>query len=328
MFSKIDRYLLIAILIVVCACLYFLFTNKRDTNAQSDLMIAIARNLRNASKNNEVDKGSVQEKGKTDPAEEEEEEEEEEIKLTPAQEAAILKIADKLCFGIELDPAEEKFYSEFKKSIDAELVTSKTMLNNIIDKFLSGASLKDFHEVEKEFYENNQANIDTIIYERKLLASITHKIKNSITEFTEEEEKYKENNPKLIEEALSKLKQIAEGGKELKGANPPLAAAERLKLILSFFDDKKVKTITELAEMYAESTKTKMHKGNVGTILGNYVNEGKLKCIKESNGSNAKVYHGLPQWFSDKKLIAEFAPAHWLNKEGKIKYDFKGKVSQ
>lgn len=83
-----------------------------------------------------------------------------------------------------------------------------------------------------------------------------------------------------------------------------MASGERLKIILGFFDDGVPKTVTDLANLYAEKTGTKVNKGNISTIFGKLVKNHQLVCTKA--GKDSKVYHGLPEWFNGSKLKPEY----------------------
>lgn len=286
-FGKIDRYLIIAILIVGLVCLYFLFVNKKDTNDQSSLLMAMARKLDAAPPT------VIQ------PEEEPEEETKREPKISEADQQEILIIADKLCFGVELDEDEKKFQKRYSAEISKELKNSQDILQIIVGKFLAGE--KDFTEFEKEYYEVNQQYIDEIVQTKKNLASIIQKLTNGNNEFTEEELQVQQNYPAQIEQELARIQKEKD---RFKGGNPPMAAGERLRIILAFFEDGVPKTVTQLANLYAEKTGTKVNKGNMSTIFGKLVKNHQLVCTKA--GKDNKVYHGLPEWFDGSKLKAEY----------------------
>lgn len=286
-YGKLDRYLIIAILVCVVACLYFLFTNKKDTNDQNNLLLAMAEKLRVGDVDSSENKQQVQQAPQK----------------TEEEQYQIEAIADKICFGKELNDEEKKFQKKFNNDINIELKRSQTILGNILNKFLSGS--KDFDEFEKEFYEFYQADIDTIVQNRKCFDSVIKKLTEGITEFTAEELQCQQNYPKEIEAVLAKIQKEKEKGSQgLSKANPPLAAGERLKIILAMFDDGIPKTVTELAQLYADKTKTKVNPGNVSTIFGKLVDDKKLLCQKI--GKNNKIYHGLPEWFEKGKLKPEY----------------------
>lgn len=241
--------------------------------------------------------------GHIDASEKKQEQVKQNPQKTEEEQYQIEAIADKICFGKELNEEEKKFQKKFNNDINIELKRSQTILGNILNKFLSGA--KDFDEFEKEFYEFYQADIDTIIQNRKCFDSVIKKLTEGITEFTAEELQCQQNYPKEIEAVLAKIQKEKEKGSQgLSKANPPLAAGERLKIILSMFDDGIPKTVTELAQLYADKTKTKVNPGNVSTIFGKLVDDKKLLCQKI--GKNNKIYHGLPEWFEKGKLKPEY----------------------
>lgn len=293
MFGKIDRYLLIAILAVGLVCLYFLFVNKKDTNDQSNLLVAMAKKLH----------ADIPEKHQEEADKEEDEEENKpeatETSLTDEDQQQILTIADKLCFGVELDEDEKQFHKAFPEEISKELKNSRHILSIITDKFLKGE--KEFTEFEQEYYAVNQEYIDEIVHTKKLLASVINKITIGNTDFTVEEMQVQKNYPAQIEQELAIIQKEKD---KFKGGNPPMVAGERLKIILGFFEDGVPKTVTDLANLYAEKTGTKVNKGNMSTIFGKLVKDHQLICIKA--GKDNKIYHGLPEWFNGSKLKPEY----------------------
>lgn len=288
MFGKIDRYLLIAILIVALVAVYFLFTNKKDTNDQSNLLLAMAEKL-----------GSLPAKTTTTkPQKEKVHEPVKEIEPTEEEWNGIVAVSDKLCFGKPLNDEEDNVLHNFKPFIDRELSNSKKALAIIINKFLTG--ITEFDDFEKEFYTANQEDIDTIVQNKKYFDSIVKKINDRTDDLSEEELQYKNTYNTEIERELDRINNKG----ALKGANPPLAAGERLRTILAFFDDGIPRTVTELANLYAEKTNTKVSRGNMSTLFGKLTDQGKLLCTKA--GKDNKIYHGLPEWFDGKKLKPEY----------------------
>lgn len=325
MYGKIDRYLLIALVAIGLVCLYFLFTNHKKGNDRDNLLLAMARKL-----------------GASEPDGSEQFEKQLEEKFqkvatkaapTEEEEAGITNIADKLCFSKALTQEEAQFQKRFSYEIQEELITSRKTLGILINKFMAGAS--EFDQFEKDFYEANKEEIDTIVHNRKVLDSVVRKIVEGRNDFTEEELQCQQNYPQYIEQALAHIRQAAPAASQphaaftdqadppadpaadpppasgppasMKGANPPMAADERLRIILSLFQDKIPKTVTEITELYSKATGTKPHSGNRSLDLGKLVDEGKLKCAKA--GKDKKVYHGLPQWFEGNKLKPEYKPA-------------------
>ena len=290
-FGKIDRYLLIAILIVGLIALYFLFTNKKETGDQSNLLLAMAQKL-----------GSVHSPQEAQLEKELVEKIEERYKPTEEEEDQITNIADKICFSKDLSQEEEQFKQQFGQEIASELEISRKVVEILINKFLTG--VKEFDDFEKEFYEANKDDIDQIVTSRMILDSIIKKLVAGNTDFTEIELEYRENYAQYIEQQLSRIKKSTPS---FKGANPPSAADDRLKLILSFFDDGKAKSITDLAKLYAEAMGTKPHTGNASMIFGKLVDDGKLKCTRKKD-STGRIYHGLPGWFEKDNLKPEHKP--------------------
>lgn len=298
MYGKIDRYLLIAILIIGAICLYFLFKNKQDMGGQSSLLMAMAEKM-NA----------------TMPSEKEEEKQEirkkieKHFKPTEEEEFQITAIADKLCFSKELDPEEVELQKKFPKEIQEELEVSKKTMGILIYKFLNG--VKEFEANEQEFYEVNKDEIDQIVQNKMLFDSIIKKMTEGRNDFTAQEFELQQMYGPQIEAELTRLKKASEiintpgapNITEFKGANPPTAADQRLKVILSLFEDGIPKIVSEVANLYAEATKTKSHTSTCSDALGKLVDEGKLMCAKPIG---RKVYHGLPAWFDGKKLKPEY----------------------
>lgn len=263
MYSKIDRYILIAILVVVIIILYYSYKNNKDTGEQSGLLVAMANKL-NASAGIEQTYSNIKldiepKSGNT-------------IKIVPREETPedgpeIARIAEKIYWREKLTKEEDDFVAIFPIQIDEE-VEFCNQLFQLVRKFMDGVT--DFTDEEKQFYDTNSEIIELELNKRKVAQDPNQKLTNDI-----------------------------------KGANPPLAAGERLKIILSFFDDGIPKTVTQIADMYAEKTGTKASKGNVSTIFGKL--EGKQLLWQEiEHNSRWKVYYGLPEWFEGKKLKKEY----------------------
>lgn len=310
LYGKIDRYILIAILAVAVLAVILIFLTRKENNehhdSQDDLLLAMAEKLRVTPVIHESEVEEVKSKDTTAKGPQPTEEEED----------AIIGIADKICFNQPLDDADKSLQKKFPTEVQKRLEQSRQILGNIINKFLAGS--KDFDDYEKEYYETFQGPIDNIINFKKSIDAIALKISKGITGFSDEELQFQQNHPKQIEDALAEIKKNEEGkggngnddGKEkgnaagkgsegLKGANPPLSADQRLKIILSIFEDGIPRNVTELATSYAEKAKVPFHKGNMSKIFGKLVDEGQLMCERFRNG---KVYHGPPTWFENKKL--------------------------
>lgn len=283
-FPKYITYLLIAILIIALACLFFAFTNKKDTDSQSDLLRAMAEKLR-------VENQSDKNESKHNKSEQA-------IAKTEEDEIQIIRIADIICFGEELDADEKKFYKRFKSDIDKELEYSRGTLSSIIEKFMSDKN--DFSDDQKKYYEVNQEKIDYIIQHKKYFNSLIKKLIEGATDFSTEELQFQENYPKEIEAELKRLKKTSDN--KLSKANPPLAAGERLKIILSLFDDGIPKIAAEIARLYAKKTDTKVHTGNMSGIIGKLVDDHKLLNVK----IDSKFYLAPPEWFDGRKLKPEY----------------------
>ncbi len=298
LYGKIDRYILIAILVVAVLAVALIFMTRKENNehhdAQDDLLLAMAEKLRVSPIIHESQVQEVKSKDKPAskaayPTEEEEEE--------------IIALADKICFNQVLTAEEKALQAKFPKEVQKRLEQSKQILTNIINKFLAGS--KDFNEYEKEYYEAFQEHIDSIMNFKKSLAAIALKISNGITDFSPEELQFQANHPKQIEIALAEIKKKddVKGSNDLKGANPPVSADQRLKIILNLFEDGIPKTVTELATLYAEKAKVPFNKGNMSKVFGKLVDQEQLMCEKFRN---RKVYHGPPTWFENKKLKSHY----------------------
>lgn len=227
-------------------------------------------------------------------------------KLSQEEQDKIITISDKICFGKPLNADENVFTALFPDHIKRESEISKKTLATLVGKFLTDT--KDFTKYEKDFYQDNQADIDTIVHDKKaaaknekLFASVISKLTSGNNDFSAEELEYQQNYPKAIEEELARLKAETE---KMKGAGIPNAADERLKIILSFFKDGIPKTVTKLAELYAAATDTKPNKSNASIWFGKLVEDGKIACQQARKGQ--PVYHGLPQWFEEGKLKPEY----------------------
>lgn len=306
--EKINKFIPIVILIGVGVIIYLLIQNKKDTGSQSDLLLAMADKL---NVNNQPPKKDEQPESSQTTSESNES-----ATASEEEKAQIITIADKLCFNKELTADEKKFYDQFQTDIDKELEGSEKMRDSIVDKFMNGAKEKEFSEFEQEYYNVNQHDIDAIINYEKQLASIVLKITRGITDFSTEELQFQQNNAKEIEAALKDISELSENkksdaaakssqDKSKKGANPPLAAGERLKLILGFFEDGIPKTVTQIAELYSKKTGTASSKGNISSIFGKL--EGNQLLWQEiQHNSRWKIFYGLPEWFEGKKLKKEF----------------------
>lgn len=243
---KYITWLLIAILVIGIALLYLAVTNKKDTNSQNDLLLEMAKNLRG-------DRGQgTEDKGKKKVAKEEEPE------ISAEEKDDIIMIADNLCFSRDLNEYQKELQKKYPAELKKELEISKATLDSIVTKFLAGSN--QFEDYEQDFYNDNQEEIDLLVHNKKIFAAIIEKLTKGISEFTEDELQFQQNYPQLIE---AELKRINKGDKgqgagetaNLTKANPPLAAGERLKIILGFFDDGIPKFSGQITELYAQKNK-------------------------------------------------------------------------
>lgn len=288
-YGKLDRYLLIAAVIILVGCACLLFMSFRKDQDRDNLLVAMAKKL-GASGPDEEGQSETKVASKKEAP-----------KPTEEEEGYITHIADKLCFSKPLDANEKEFQQRFGKEINDELINSRKVLGILINKFSTG--VKEFDDFEKEFYEANKEEIDHIINNKRMMDSIVQKLIDGKTDFSPEELQFQQTYGQYIEIELQKRKQPP--SEPLKGANPPMAADERLKVILGLFTDNIPKTVTEITEQYAKITSTAAHKGNRSIDLGKLVDDGKLKCEKIGK----KVYHGPPEWFQGKNLKTQYRPS-------------------
>lgn len=315
--TKALPYLVLAALVIGLISLYLLWENKNASKEQTDilkdqskvqsdqttLLVAMAQKLTGENPlAQEIDPSKVSAAAPaaaTAPAPEAK-------KLTQEEQDKIIMISDKMCFGKPLNADENVFSALFHDHIKREYEISKKTLATLVGKFLTDT--KDFTTYEKDFYRDNQADIDTMVQDKKLAAQnekifamVISKLTSGQSDFSAAELEYQQAYPQAIEAELARIKGEAE---KMKGANPPSAADDRLKMILSFFTDGIPKTVTQLSELLAKETNTKPNKGNSSPIFGKLVEEGKLLCQKKGPGH--PVYHGLPQWFEKGKLKPEY----------------------
>lgn len=311
--TKALPYLVLAALVIGLISLYLLWENKTASKEQTDilkdqskvqgdqttLLVAMAQKLTGENPLAPEVHASQVSQATSAPAPEPK-------KLTKEEQDKIIMISDKMCFDKPLNADENVFSAFFQEHIKREYEISKKTLASLVSKFLTDT--KDFTKYEQDFYQDNQADIDTIVQDKKsaaqnekLFASVISKLTSGNNDFSPAELEYQQNYPKVIEAELSRLKTEAE---KMKGAGIPNAADERLKLILSFFKDGIPKTVTELAKLYADATDTKPNKSNSSILFGKLVEEGKISC--QPAGKGKAVYHGLPGWFEKDKLKPEY----------------------
>lgn len=293
-FPKHITYLLIAIIAIGILLLYFAFTNKKDTNSQNDLLLEMAKSMRG-------DKGqTTDDKGKKKVAKEEEPE------ISAEEKDDIIMIADNLCFSRELNEYQKELQKKYPEELKKELEISRDTLKSIVIKFLSGSN--QFEDYEQDFYNDNKEEIDSLVHNKKIFATVIEKLTTGITEFTDDELQFQQNYPQLIEAELKRInsKGSSQKSKEtaentsLKSANPPLAVEERTKKILSLFDDEVPKNMKEILPLYIKVLDTDPGK-NLYRIFGKL--EGKQLLYQKIDGM---AYYGLPEWFDGKKLKKEY----------------------
>lgn len=163
MVDKFSRYLLIAILIVVLVVLYFVFTNKKEVNAQSDLLLAMADKL--GSKLPKTEKKQIEQilKSKIE-------------SNTPRAETKedgpeIVRIAEKIYNAQELTQKEKDFQAIFPNQISEEVEFSKTF-HSVVKKVLENIQLS---EEENTFYKENKEMIDQQVDQSRNPSTINHK---------------------------------------------------------------------------------------------------------------------------------------------------------
>lgn len=273
--KTIERIVLYTIALAVGVILFLMFRNKKDTNAQSSLLMAMAEKL----KVNGND---------TLPAQQPQE-----LHIQPQEvNSETIRIADKLYFNIPLTKSENNYYTAFTQAIDTEYDFSK-QFHPLVQKFVDGNVQPT--EEEKIFYEANKDLIDAEVQKKKLQVPSSKHEENSEIDWGIL------NNPPI----KNKNNYYA----AIKGANPPLAADERLKIILSLFEDEIPKTNTQLAQLYSIKTGTPVSVG-ISNVFGRL--EGKQLLYQELNTpskdgrKHPKKYYGLPEWFDGKKLKPEY----------------------
>lgn len=266
-YGKIDRYILIGILIVAIAILYFVFNNKKETTSQSELLLVMAKKMGASVEDEDTGKKSKQEPEETE-----------------QDSLEIVRIAEKIYSGKSLTEKEKKFQKKFPQQIEDEMDYCN-LFYPLVKKFANGQS--DFTEEEKLFYENNKETIDDAVQEEK----------SKIPTFNQQAANETEEN---IEETTTEIQHV-----EKKGANPPLAQAERLKLILGFFEDGIPKTISELTSLYAHAKGINESKGNTYNLFGR-LEEGTVLTQKILIHGHNRMYYGLPEWFDGKKMKKEY----------------------
>lgn len=257
-FPKYITYLLIAILIIGIACLYFAFVNKKDTNAQSDLLLAMADNL-SGKKGNQQSAVS-----KEQPQPEEDKEEIEEDNNTTVE------VADKLYFKKPLTIFETKYAQAFKPEVDQEFAFANNFYP-LCDKFAAG--ITEFSDEEKSFYEENTELVDNYVNDLKSKMAASQSTNPPVSQST-----------------------------NLSKANPPMTAEERTKIILSLFEDNVPKTVSEISSLYAAKAN---RSDSRGTMYG-YLTKLEQAGIVLQQKIATKVYYGIPEWFDGKKLKPEY----------------------
>lgn len=255
MYNKIDRYILIAVLVVVIAILYFVYKNKQETGDQSNLLLAMADKLG----------ASSEPEAKADT-----------YKITEDDNTTVT-IAEKLYFKKGLTQIESEYYHVYKDQVEAEFEFSKSY-HPLVNKFVIGAT--EFTDDEKAFYDANKDIIDAEVERRKEM--------NANKAIIVPLHPADETDPAII-----------------KGANPPMARGERLKVILSFFEDGVPKSVTQLSELYAAHTGSPVNKGNMSSMFGKLEGKELLHQDIQKDG-RWRVYYGLPEWFDGKKLKKEY----------------------
>lgn len=168
---------------------------------------------------------------------------------------------------------------------------------------------------EKKFQSLFQNQIEEELAYCNQFYPLVKKFVDGVTEFTDAEKEFYDNNSSAIEAELNRIKESSNpdnspthqltNSPTLSGGNPPLAQGERLKVILGFFEDGIPKTVTDISSLYAQKTGTAPSKGNMSTIFGKL--EGKeLMCEEIKHNSRWKIFYGLPEWFDGKKLKKEY----------------------
>lgn len=214
-FSKINTFLLIAVLLILVAVLYLVFFNKKETSKQNDALSVILAKLMGE----KIEKPEVRSEKLEVAAEEENKE--------PTEEdwKQIYAISEKIYFAKPRTIFEKQFQKKFEKQINDDLAFCNEFYP-IVTKIEKDEMTFDVQE--NEFYEANKEQIDAEVAHRKA------KSESQKSELRSEE-------PKI-------------DNKDLDGATPPLSVEERNKKILSLFEDGIPKTVKQLVPLFEKAT--------------------------------------------------------------------------
>lgn len=179
-FPKINMWLLIVVIAIGLACLYFLITNKKKTDSQqsvTDLLLDLSKNI-----NYKEAKEVTEEKADADFE-------------------RVKEISEKIYFKKPLTAGD----LEFKQNNEAEIAEDLkycALFYPLVDKFLKGE--KDFTDSEKEFYEANKEEVDGHLNRLKTTETtlpIAHAQLNEITSTQD----LKKSSPPMAKEEREKL---------------------------------------------------------------------------------------------------------------------------
>ena len=282
-YPKINMILLIVVIIALAAILYFLFINKKDTNAQNGLLTDFMKKFFGEEKSEVRSQKSEVEQPK---------------EPTEDDWKKIYAISEKIYNEEQLTKEEEKFQKKFPEQIAADVEYCGEFYP-IVEKLFKGEEL---NEGEKEFYEPNKEDVDKQVDFRKLLI-IINKIADNEPLNEDEKLMYDENKESIDKkvEYKKKLTGLVDKGIALGKSSPPLEIEKRNKTILGLFEDKVPKKVNELRQLLIEKT-GKDYQKNMYRILeplekGDLLLAQKIKNI---------AYYGLSEWFDGTKLKPEF----------------------
>lgn len=289
MYSKIDRYILIAVLVVVIAILYFVYKNKKDTGDQSSLLLAMADKI-----------GAVKYEAPIEEENETIQETEQSNALSEEEWNDIVRIARSRYFKKPLSQWDKKTEEKFKDAIADEI------------------------EYCNQFYP--------ILYKLKLHLQLTEEEINFRDKYIAEfEDELQKNNFEI--ESNNKPDEVDSPNTEdthsdqqstISKATPPLASDEKLKIILSLFEDGVIKMVSEMADLYFKKSGVKLHANS--SLFGRLEDEEKIKCQHIPHRGSDRVFYGLPEWFEGKKLKKEYALPEWFE-DGKLIKKYKSKLA-
>lgn len=249
--DKIEKYFPVVLIGIV---IFILWRMNKVMNMQTSLLIGMAGKLGVLPQENKVRSQKSQENTEHQEPENNDDE--------------IVRIAEKIYNGKNLNKKDKEFYEKFEKDINEET------------GFFLQDDLKRIAEDIKSEKELTQDDID--LY------------KGSLKKFQKELDL-----PELPSEV--KVKEVIK-----KEMNVPPTSEGKEKLIMSFFEDGIPKTLSILAELYANECGLVPSTGNTSKIVYKLEEDEKLKSKKILHQSRNKIFYGLPFWFDNKKFKKEY----------------------